>query len=79
MTKNLPALIPASVPAICRDVPFMTSLEIAEMTGKRHADVMRDVGRELAKLGEPERKFASGYLDAQGQRRRWRRTCLSVA
>jgi hypothetical protein len=47
----------------------MTSLAIADMTGKRHADVMRDIDRELSKLGEPERKFASGYLDAQGQQR----------
>lgn len=48
----------------------MSSLEIAYMTGKRHADVMRDIDRELEKIAEPERKFASGYLDAQGQRRR---------
>lgn len=61
--------IPETIPESCRGVPFMTSLEIAEMTGKRHADVMRDIGRELAKIGEDERKFASVYLGGNGERR----------
>lgn len=30
----------------------MTSLDIAEVTGKRHADVMRDVRKEIDDLGE---------------------------
>lgn len=30
----------------------MTSLNIAELTGKRHADVMRDIRKEVEELGE---------------------------
>jgi phage regulator Rha-like protein len=73
--NNLPtpsaskAPIPGTIPAICQGVPFMTSLAIAEMTGKQHGHVMRDIERELDKIGEPQSKFGAGYLDAQGQRR----------
>ena len=44
----------------------MTSLNIAELTGKRHADVMRDIRKEVEELGEEiaQRIFAlSSYLD----------------
>ncbi len=47
----------------------MTSLEIADMVGDRHGNVMAVIRRELAKIGEPELRFQSGYLDGQGQRR----------
>lgn len=61
----------------------MDSREIAERTGKRHADVCRDIQGMLEQLQEPERNFASGYLDAQGQRRRCfilpKRECLILA
>lgn len=67
-TKNLPAPIPETVPAICRDVPFMTSLEIAEMTGKQHGHVMRDIERELEKIGEGLSRFGASYLNAQNKR-----------
>lgn len=66
---TIPAPIPETIPASCRDVPFMTSLEIADMTGKRHADVLRDIERELAKIGDDERKFASVYLGGNGEHR----------
>ena len=61
--------IPDSIPTVCHGVPFMTSLELAEMTGKMHGHVLRDIERELEKIGEPQSRFGSGYLDAQGQRR----------
>lgn len=45
----------------------MTSLEIATVTGKRHADVMRDVRTMLEQLNIGERKFASSYLSDQNK------------
>jgi phage regulator Rha-like protein len=50
----------------------MSSLEIAERTGKRHADVMRDIRVMLEALrtfGANERSFASVYTDAKGEER----------
>ncbi|MFJ7407498.1 MULTISPECIES: ORF6C domain-containing protein [unclassified Lysinibacillus] len=50
----------------------MTSLNIAELTGKRHADVMRDIRKEVDELGEEiaQRIFALGsYLDKNKQER----------
>lgn len=47
----------------------MTSLQIAEITGKRHADVMRDI-RGLLGKGLAECNFALGtYMDANKQSR----------
>jgi len=48
----------------------MDSRDIAERTGKSHAHVCRDILEMLQQLGEPESRFGSGYMDAQGQRRR---------
>lgn len=46
----------------------MSSLEIAKLTGKRHADVLRDIRVFLEDLGEStERKFASSYEDTTGR------------
>ena len=43
----------------------MGSLEIAELTDKNHADVMRDIRKMLSQLGaEDASKFAGIYLDA---------------
>lgn len=45
----------------------MSSLEIAEITGKRHADVLRDV-RNLIEQGANERNFALvEYKDKKGE------------
>lgn len=45
----------------------MSSLQIAEITGKRHADVMRDI-RNLLEQGVAERNFAlSEYKDVTGR------------
>lgn len=47
----------------------MTSLEIAEVTGKRHADVMRDI-RSILNQGVNERWNALvEYIDLKGQKR----------
>lgn len=67
--RKVPVPVPGTLPAVCHGVPFMTSLAIAEMTGKRHADVLRDIDRELSKLGEDERKFASVYRAGNGEQR----------
>lgn len=46
----------------------MSSIEIAELTGKRPADVMRDIRKMLTEMGEGgERKFASSYLSEQNK------------
>jgi phage regulator Rha-like protein len=41
----------------------MSSREIAELTGKRHGDVCRDIRKILEELEIDERKFASIFLD----------------
>lgn len=45
----------------------MSSLEIAELTKKRHADVMRDIRTMLEQPGLTERSFASSYRDSTGR------------
>jgi phage regulator Rha-like protein len=47
----------------------MTSREIAELTGKRHSDVLRDIRSMFTTLDLAERTFASGYIDANNQER----------
>ena len=42
----------------------MSSLEIAERTGKNHADVLRDIRVMLEALGIDASKFAGTYRDA---------------
>lgn len=46
----------------------MSSREIAELTGKRHADVLRDIDRLLETLNEDMRLGFSSttYVDASG-------------
>lgn len=45
----------------------MTSLEIATVTGKRHADVMRDVRTMLEQLDMPKLNFEGTYLSEQNK------------
>lgn len=45
----------------------MSSREIAELTGKRHGDVMRDIRQMFEALGEDQRRFASMYRDSYGR------------
>ncbi len=49
----------------------MTSRDLAEHTGNRHADVMQDIRREAVALGsEGQRIFAlCSYLDPNNQER----------
>lgn len=58
-----------AVTAFAGQPATMSSREIAELTGKRHRDVLRDIRRMLGELGLAERNFARGYLDANGQER----------
>ncbi len=48
----------------------MTSLELAEITGKNHADVLRDIRDEIEKLGEKGLSiFAeSSYINSQNKK-----------
>lgn len=59
----------------------MDSREIAELTGKRHADVLRDVEVQLSQIGD-QRRFASVYLGGNGEKRPCyklpKRECLIV-
>jgi phage regulator Rha-like protein len=47
----------------------MSSREIAELTGKQHSHILRDIENFLNKLGIPESKFGSSYKDAKGEER----------
>lgn len=47
----------------------LTSVEIAELTGKRHADVMVDIKKMLEQLQIPPTEFSVGYTDQQGKPR----------
>jgi len=46
----------------------MTSREIAELTGKEHFHVLRDIRTMLAELGEDESKFGGIYFDAMNRK-----------
>lgn len=43
--------------------PTMSSREIADLTGKRHSDVIRDIENTLLQAEIDERRFASSYKD----------------
>ncbi|RTY58804.1 hypothetical protein EKL29_08145 [Pantoea sp. YU22] len=46
----------------------MTSREIAEVTGKRHPDVKRDIETMMEQLQEDVSKFARIYLDSMNRK-----------
>ena len=50
------------------EVLTMSSLEIAELTGKRHPDVKRDVESMLSALGIDVSSFAHIYRDSQNRK-----------
>ncbi|MDX5592595.1 Rha family transcriptional regulator [Pseudovibrio sp. SPO723] len=45
----------------------ITSRRIAELTGKRHSNVLRDIRKMMNDLGEDEAKFRSQYKDSKGR------------
>ncbi|PYB70723.1 phage regulatory protein [Rhizobium wuzhouense] len=47
----------------------MSSREIAELTGKLHTHVMRDIRSMLEDLNADQSKFGSVYIDAKGEQR----------
>ena len=49
--------------------PTMSSREIADLTGKRHADVKRDIEKMLEKMDVSCEKFKATYKDAQNRTR----------
>jgi phage regulator Rha-like protein len=49
------------------DVVAMTSLEIAEATGKRHKNVLRDINIMLKELEIDRLKFEHIYEDSYGR------------
>lgn len=49
--------------------PTMSSREIAELTGKRHDHVMRDIRSVLDQLEIDHPNFGGVYMDAKGERR----------
>jgi len=51
-------------------VKTMSSREIAELTGKNHADVLRDVRKMLIELEVDESRFAGVYLGGNGEQRK---------
>ena len=50
-------------------VPTMSSLEIAEITGKKHFHVMRDICTMLEDVKINQSSFGSVYVDAKGEER----------
>lgn len=49
------------------DVKTMSSLEIAKLTGKDHADVLKDIRRILAEVGIGESRFSGSYISKQNK------------
>lgn len=48
-------------------IPAMSSLEIAKITSKNHADVMRDIRNTLEQAGIVESRFAGYYIASNGK------------
>ena len=60
--------VPSSPPAL--GVETMTSLEIAELTDKRHGNVIIDIEKTLDELEIAQLKFQSCYLDSNSRERK---------
>ena len=60
---NAPMELPRNIQTLT-----MTSREIAELTEKRHADVMRDIRNMLDDLGETSAQFCADLPDTYGRK-----------
>lgn len=71
LIQNAPEAPPAAMPALASvpDGSTMSSLIIAEITGKNHAHVMRDIRAVLEEAGIDQSKFGSVYLAGNGEQR----------
>ncbi|MET3925904.1 Rha family transcriptional regulator [Devosia sp. 2618] len=66
--KNYIPSEPSRLPAHIANAPVtMSSREIAELTGKRHDHVKRDIEKMLTDLGEDIPKFGGIYLDSMNR------------
>ncbi|EKN6164917.1 TPA: phage antirepressor KilAC domain-containing protein [Yersinia enterocolitica] len=52
---------------VSKSVVTMSSREVADLTGKRHTDVKRDIEVMMAQLNEDVSKFAHTYLDSMNR------------
>ncbi|EOX5626990.1 phage antirepressor KilAC domain-containing protein [Yersinia enterocolitica] len=52
---------------VSKSIVTMSSREVAELTGKRHTDVKRDIEVMMAQLNEDVSKFAYTYLDSMNR------------
>ena len=54
------------------NIKTMTSLEVAELTNKRHDNIIRDIEDEIRKLGQERGQLIfeeAEYIDRQGKSR----------
>lgn len=68
-TLTIASVNPVSASTLATELT-MSSLEIAELTGKLHKNVIRDIEKMLNDVGIDRLKFELVYLDAKGEKRK---------